>query len=504
MFEKPLSPTKNQYLLTPMSLQLTRRSRLAAIAGLATSIGIASQAFAKSPIGAEPASSIWDVSLIAGVSLTSGNTDTLGAHAGLNAEKITDVDETYLGLDFLYGEDSGARTNESLTSYAQYNRLLSERAYFGLVGEFLYDDIAAVDYRFGITPTLGYYLIKNDRTRLAIEVGAGYVWEDVGGTKDEYIAARVAERLTHQLTESLSLFQSVVFSAEAEDFNNYTIDARAGIESRVSDRMSLRIFAQNRYDNTPASGLEKNDFGVFSGISLAMGAVEPMASSGAKGGAVGGGGSDWDVDLGVGFSLTSGNTDTLSVTADLFATRFTAHDETFLGAGIGYGETSGTRNSEFAYAFAQRNFLVSERAYLGARADFRYDDITALDYRITPAVVAGYYLIKNDTTQLALEVGPSYTFEDQAGIESNYFGVYAGERFSHQLNDRVALWQTAGLVLDVNNTDNYVIDASIGIDIGLGDRLSWRTQAQNIYDNDTPEGVDGNDFRLTSGIVLSF
>ncbi len=504
----PNQPTLLQATSYTMKTRFCQLRWLSAPLGLAATIGAAQAGTPSAPAPA-PEPSIWDISLNAGLSLTDGNSDTLGVYAGLDAERITDFDEIYLGGGFLYAEDGGSVTNETVNAYAQYNRLLSERAYLGLVGDFLYDDVAAVDYRVNAGPTLGYYLLKNDRTRLALEVGGGYAWEKVGGATDEYFTLRFAQRLTHQLTDTMSLFQSVSFVPEAGDFDNYSIDAQAGIETAMTDRLSLRVFAQNRYDSTPAAGLEKNDFGVFSTLSLALGAVDPLpAAGGAKGGAKGvvlpSGGSDWDLDLVAGFSLTDGNSDTLGVTADLLATRIDSEGEIYLGAGGAYGETGGVVNQERAYAFGQRNQLLSDVTYLGARADFLYDAVNLLDYRVTPSVLLGRYLIKDDSTQLAVEVGPSFTWEDQGGLTDEYFGVAFGQRFSHQINDRLSVFQSARLVLDTDDTDNWTVDAAAGLDVKVSDRLSLRTAVQNIYDNQPAAGLEENDLRVTTGLVISF
>ncbi len=491
-----------------MILPLRLRRAIATL-GLSTCFACASTVLAKdhvAPKGPVEPPDKWDISLLAGLSLTDGNSDTLGVHAGLDAQRLTDIDEIYLGTDFLYARDSGTTTNESVYVFGQYNRLLNEKAYLGLLTDFLYDDIAEVDYQIRVMPTLGYYLLKNDRTRLAIEVGGGYVWDDVGGVESDYWGLRFAQRLTHQLTDTLSFFESVSFVPEAEDWDNFVVDVEAGIESRMSDRLSLRIFARNRYDNTPAAGMDENDFGIFSGISLTLGPVDPVPpAGGAKNPkAPITGGSDWDLEFAAGFSLTDGNSDTLSVSADLLATCFTDAHEAYLGMGGAYGETGDVRNQERFYAFGQYNKMLNETIYVGARTDFLYDDINDLDYRVTPSLLLGANLINNETTKFALEAGPSFTWEEQAGIEDEYFGVYFGNRFSHQLNERVKIWQSAGLILDTDNTDNIVIDARAGLDVKIGDRLSLRTEVQNIYDAEPGPGVEENDFTLKSGLVVTF
>ena len=57
---------------------------------------------------------------------------------------------------------------------------------------------------------------------------------------------------------------------EAEDFDNYLLTAEVGIEAAVSTRVSLRVVLQDKYDNTPALGAERNDLSLIAGLGFTL------------------------------------------------------------------------------------------------------------------------------------------------------------------------------------------------------------------------------------------
>ena len=144
-------------------------------------------------------------------------------------------------------------------TFVQYNRLFNERLYgYGRV-DFLHDTIADLGYRVTLSPGLGYYFIKNAKTSLSGEVGPGFIFERQGGVNNSYVTLRVAERFEHKFTAKTRLWQSLEFLPQVNDFKNYIINAEIGLETDLTDKMSLRTFLQDTYDNVPAPGRKKND-----------------------------------------------------------------------------------------------------------------------------------------------------------------------------------------------------------------------------------------------------
>ncbi len=208
----------------------------------------------------------WDVSVALGLTATRGNSDTVLVSLGARADKKWGVNELHLGTDGTYGEQNDVKNNESLRGFLQYNRLFTERWYGYARVEGLHDALADVEYRFTISPGVGYYLIKNAQTSLSVEGGPGVVFEKQGRDTHNYFTARIAEKFEHKFNDRVRIWESLEFLPELDNFNNYIVNAEAGVESALSKSWSLRLVLQDTYDNEPAPDRKKNDFKVIAAL----------------------------------------------------------------------------------------------------------------------------------------------------------------------------------------------------------------------------------------------
>jgi Protein of unknown function, DUF481 len=175
------------------SIQMPPSKTLACLGFLVTSLIPADAESAKSnaqPITPPKPKSDWEVTGAAGLTLADGNADTLAYSLQFLATRISDIDEIYLNADYFYADDQGVEASNALRLNGQYNRLLSERFYYGFTGGYLADQVAELDYRIDTNALFGYYLWKNDQSSLAIEAGPGYSWEAQGGITDSYTSLR--------------------------------------------------------------------------------------------------------------------------------------------------------------------------------------------------------------------------------------------------------------------------------------------------------------------------
>lgn len=208
----------------------------------------------------------WEKSAALGLTLTEGNSDTLLVTANILAARKGERNEISLGADGTYGENNDVKNNETLHGFAQYNRLFTDRFYGYARVDGLHDAIADVEYRFTFSPGVGYYFIKNDRTRLSAEIGPGYVLESQGGDERGYFIARLGEKFDHKLNEKSKIWQSFEVLPELEDFDNYIINAELGVETQLTEKLALRSYVQDTYDHEPAPGRKKNDLKLVTAI----------------------------------------------------------------------------------------------------------------------------------------------------------------------------------------------------------------------------------------------
>jgi putative salt-induced outer membrane protein YdiY len=268
--EKPKNKTRSTIMQKTNMSQNRRHAGLAA-AILLIGCGIASAQTpapaAATPVPAEPEKKGWETSAAAGLTLTRGNSDTLLVTAGLRTERKWEKDEAAFGISGGYGEDNSTVNNEFVQGFGQYNHLFTDRFYAGLRLDAAYDGIAHLDYRVTITPLVGYYLVKNEKTTLAVEVGPSGVWEQYQDqSANSYVGIRFAERLEHKLTDSTKLWESVSYVPQIDRWaQNYIVTAEAGIDTAITKQWSLRVVLQDVYTSEPANNSVKNEMRLIAG-----------------------------------------------------------------------------------------------------------------------------------------------------------------------------------------------------------------------------------------------
>jgi len=212
----------------------------------------------------------------------------------------------------------------------------------------------------------------------------------------------------------------------------------------------------------------------------------------------------WEKSAALGLTLTEGNSDTLLVTGNLLASRKGVRNEISFGVDGAYGENNDVKNNETLHGFGQYNRLFTERFYGYARLDGLHDAIADVEYRFTFSPGVGYYFIKNDQTRLSAEIGPGYIYEKQGDDERGYFTLRLAEKFEHKFNDKTKIWQSLEVLPEIEDFDNYLLNAELGVETQLVDKLALRSYVQDTYDHDPAPGRKKNDIKLVTALVYKF
>ena len=221
----------------------------------------------------------WDRSVSLGLTLKSGNSESLTVNGALTGERSTDKDVLRLGLQGNYGEteieDETETTAQDAKAYAQYNRNVTDRFYWLVASSIEHDKVADVDYRITVGPGIGVYLVKTDNNSLGIDVGPTYIREELGdGTEDDKASLRVSERFDLKLSENAKVWQSVEYLADVQgdddedidSFDDYLLNVEIGVEAALVSALSVRVVFQDKYDNEPATGRKHNDIALITSL----------------------------------------------------------------------------------------------------------------------------------------------------------------------------------------------------------------------------------------------
>jgi putative salt-induced outer membrane protein len=202
----------------------------------------------------------WVTSASLGFSLTRGNSQTLLLTANVLSEKKWSQNELRLGADVAYGTQNEEETADTIHGFAQYNRLITDRFYAYARADALHDGIADIAYRVTLSPGVGYYFVKTAKTTFSGEIGPGVVIEREGNVDSTYATLRIAERAEHHLNDHVRLWESIEYLPQVDRWGNYIVNGEIGVDTALSKKSSLKVFAVDSYNNEPAAGKLKNDF----------------------------------------------------------------------------------------------------------------------------------------------------------------------------------------------------------------------------------------------------
>lgn len=215
----------------------------------------------------QKAENIWKADIALGAGLTRGNNDSHRVHAEFSAERKTDLDELDLSIEAELGENEGETTSEYIEGSAEYRREISDRVYWYALGQGRRDALADIDYRATLGPGVGYRFLETDTLSLLFEGGPVYVAEKLSHESLEHsLRARLFEEFIWQITSYAKFFQTAEFLANTQDFEDWIFEAEAGVETSITETLSLRLSAKNIHDNLPAEGRDKNDLSLNSAI----------------------------------------------------------------------------------------------------------------------------------------------------------------------------------------------------------------------------------------------
>lgn len=213
----------------------------------------------------------------------------------------------------------------------------------------------------------------------------------------------------------------------------------------------------------------------------------------------------WESSISAGLTLTRGNSDTLLVTGAVLTEKKDKVNEWSFGADGGYGEDQGQKNVDTVHLFGQFNHLFSEKFFGYLRVNALHDGISDLQYRLTIGPGVGYYLLKETNTTLSVEGGSAIVFERLGQEDNTYATLRLAEHFEHKFNElRARVWQSAEILPQVDDFNNFIFNAEIGIETAISKKLSLQTFVVDNYINEPAVGRQKNDIKLVSGLKYKF
>ena len=231
---------------------------------------------AKTEVKKEEKKKKWESVATLGATLTRGNSKNFLATGILATKRTWAHDEALLGASAGYGENTvntpagkvDTTTDSYLKGFGQWNHLFSPLFYGGLRVSGEHDDVASLTYRTTVSPLAGYYFVKQTNAFLCGEIGPSYVREKFFGEDvHNYLALRIGERGEYKFASGAKIWEGVEWLPKIQDFNNYLVNAEAGVSAPLNKALSVSLVLQDTYKSVPAAGKLKNDLKLIAGLS---------------------------------------------------------------------------------------------------------------------------------------------------------------------------------------------------------------------------------------------
>lgn len=212
----------------------------------------------------------WRGALGAGLTASSGNTESLTYSINGDAVKQTATDKLSGYLQATYGrrEVDGVteRTSDLIRAGVQYDRNIGERSFgFGVL-DFERNKLIDLDLRSVVAGGLGYHVVKRPGFTLDVSSGPAYNRERYTTETREAVEWLFAEESTHAFTPTVSFKQRLSCYLNLEDGGDFRTVFDAGLVLKVTDRWNATATLNYRHQSNPLPGVEKDDLLLVTGL----------------------------------------------------------------------------------------------------------------------------------------------------------------------------------------------------------------------------------------------
>jgi putative salt-induced outer membrane protein YdiY len=223
---------------------------------------------------AQPAApKTWAVAASAGLSLTSGNSDTHTLNAAYDLtydpqrRNVVKSD----GL-LLRGETAGTLSANRLGLNVRDEFRISTRTFVFGQNQYLRDEFKNIDYLLAPGGGIGYRMFDSEGTKLSVDAGVGGVWEKNPGVDVRTSGAvTVSEKFVRALTATATVTQTFTGLWKTKDWDDSLLTFGAGIAVAISERTQLKVEVLDTYKNLPpVATVQKNDVAVLMAIVFKM------------------------------------------------------------------------------------------------------------------------------------------------------------------------------------------------------------------------------------------
>ena len=217
----------------------------------------------------------------------------------------------------------------------------------------------------------------------------------------------------------------------------------------------------------------------------------------------------WRWELGLGASVSSGNTESSSATFNADGARLSAHGKWTVNGRLLYAkDAQGTTAEQVA---ADSRYDVTPLVFLFGQVGGLRDRPANLDLRVTAGGGAGYHVVETPETIFDVTAGLGYAQDrytkptlvnDQVRTSLGRVEMLLGENSSHRLTDNTTFKQQLSLSPALDSS-GLRAEWKAGLAVAMTAKLKLSVNASMRYNSDPGTGLKKTDTLVVTGVQLT-
>lgn len=171
-----------------------------------------------------------------------------------------------------------------------------------------------------------------------------------------------------------------------------------------------------------------------------------------------------------------------------------------------FEKNDGERTKQEVDFLTLYDHFIDEKWFWANGLKLEHDDFADLNLRTTITSGVGYQFYETEQTELSVQGGPGYLWEDfdEANDQDYIVGLWA-LRFSHLIwpEWKLRAFHNHNFTQSLEDTDDFIFESSTGVRVPLFGNFQTTFQFDYDHDNAPGEDADKDDYtyRLTAGYV---
>lgn len=219
----------------------------------------------------------------------------------------------------------------------------------------------------------------------------------------------------------------------------------------------------------------------------------------------------WDGSADFGLTITSGNSETTSISVGANATREFVRQRLSFSATYLRTTDEGEEVTNRGELGSSYRYFPSGQFYFTARGSGSFNEPAGLDLRLAPGVGAGYVVAQGENYQLSAEGGSNWIRDAYVdGTTTTAFYYALAQSFSLQVSETTSLEQELRYNPKASDFSDYLLHGQATLTTQITDAIGLRVTLIDDYDATPFQGAPGeeaaeeNDLTFITGLSFQW